>query len=353
MIASRWLFGRMVRWTLLVLAAAALLGLVVDSLELGARLGRGEHGLGWVQALLLSLLALPERMVQILPLIAALAGALTVAGLSRSGEWQALAAAGVGSWKRLLPVLVVGALLGLAGLLAQEALIPRCTLEATRRIAWQQAGLAEQRPVAFNEGGGGWYASPRLVLHVDALKELEGTHTLSGVRLWRIDPDGLGALFSASSLTWREGAWTVDGTDVSVLWTQRALSDSWSLIPAPEDLSPFLSGQSPSQTRARLLIQRATPAASAELWARVGRAAALGPLALMGGAMIALLGTSPWMILLALCPVLIVESLALSTQAVAAEGSFPASSSAWLRLLLLAAAVLLLRARFQRPGPGG
>ena len=114
----RWLTSRALGWTALVCACGAALLLLVGWVEWASRwTGSGS-------ALAVALLEIPERWVQLSPLMLALAGAIFGVRLVSAGEWEGLGAMGVGVRSRLWPVCVVALSLGLFGAVASERWVP-------------------------------------------------------------------------------------------------------------------------------------------------------------------------------------------------------------------------------------
>lgn len=339
MLATRLLLGRCLRWTAVAAVAVALLVLLVDWVELGARPApSGEPAV--TNALRMALLLLPGHLVRAAPLVVGLGAALAVAGLQRSGEWQALAATGLGLRRRLLPFALVGALAGLCVLAAEQLLVPPATSAHARAVASTLGG-----PLALPEGtwierGGtlfqlGWRPDegPGPVL---AIERREGQ--LAGS--WRTD-----------ALHWEEGTgWRATGEVDRRSWPDQAdgaLDPPWSRLPSPAELQGLLGPDLLAARGWAALGRDARPAARAERQARWSRALACPLAGLAAAAVPAILGAGSLVIVLAALPILAWELLGAVLQAASAGGTLPPVSNALgrLGLALLLAGLLLRRLR--------
>lgn len=300
-----WLLRRGLGWLLLLAGGLVALGLLVDTLELGAR----HDGAAWADLLSLALLASPLRLVQLSPALLALASGITVLGLRRSGEWEGLGIAGLTPSRRLRPLLLLGYLAALAGLGIQECLVPPASLEGARRLA-----RVEGRPDLHPETSGAWLHVPGVFANFAGFEPpgLDPSPGLVDVRAWCVEGGQLTAAWSAESLRWSGAFWEpVGGVKVQPWAPSVSLDAPWSRLPPPEDLRSLVVAQGPSARGALLLWRHPTPEARVELWTRLLRLLVLGPVCFLGGAMALLASASSWALLLSLAPVLLTEGAAL------------------------------------------
>ena len=317
----RWLTLRALNWTALVCFCGLAVLLLVGWVEWASR----WTGTGSV--FLVALLETPERWVQLLPLMMALAGALFGIRLVSNGEWEGLSAIGLGIRSRVLPVCFVGLGIGVLGAFAGEHLVPEAERTRHNRVA-----SAEGRPVVNSMGV--WLRVEDVVFGV--------SDTDSGVR--------------GRALRWRDGA--VDGVwDASLRWdgarwvpAEVVGADSpWALLPSPETLSQIRQSERWSGHRWSELTTLKSTGAMAEQSMRLSRVLAC-MLASGGGFLLgvwAALRSSS--VLWAVLPVALVELVSLSLQSAAAKGVLFFAVPAGVRVVLLMLLLSLSAVRVTRP----
>ncbi|MFH1469973.1 MAG: LptF/LptG family permease, partial [Pseudomonadota bacterium] len=258
-LVTRLLVTRGARWTAVAALALALLALLVDWVELGAR---GGAPVG--QTLVEAALRVPAHLGQAAPLVAALGAALALTGLRRAGEWQALEGVGVGPWGRLGPLLALGWGLGAAAAAVDAWLTP-----------W--AGLARSNLAALQRGeplraaGSVWLALD------DTLYELRGEPgdgNIEGARAFALSAGHLRAAWEADGLRWDGARWVPEPVGLTL--------EPWASLPAPPALAELV-GTTPMPERTwTALGADAGPAAAAERATRWSRALVCGPAAVVG-----------------------------------------------------------------------
>jgi lipopolysaccharide export LptBFGC system permease protein LptF len=341
--ASRLLLGRGLRWLIIALLAAALLVLLVDWVEHSSRI----RGPGGAPALLASLrvvlLLLPAHLSRAAPIAAGLGAALTVVVLRRSGEWQALGAAGLGPARLLAPFVLLGGLTG-AGSAALDAwAVPPSTRAYDRAMA-QHDG----RPLRME----GWTWVEIQGVYFQIATPIEGDHldTACATVIRQQQEGSALSEFCVERLDWDGGIWEPQGESFrSNDPASTAHIDPWLLLPPPEQLAQLAGDHPPSGRSWSTLMAEDSPDAAAERQARWSRPFAAILAALVAAALAALLQPGSLTVLLALGPVLTWELLATMAQAQAALGAFHPAGSAAARIgvgLLVAA---LAWRRLQRP----
>lgn len=368
MIHFRWALCRTVLWTCTATAALGTLLVVVDSVESASRLGRIAAGVPWTSAVALAFLHLPELLVIQAPVVASLGSALAVAAAFRRGEWQGLAACGLGPFSRLSPALVSGCLVAAMALALGEWIVPPATLARARLEANlvslpDASGTGSARPgFVLPELSGGWLVFPGLVVHVEPFPTdgsravvTAGQPVLGPVTAWQVRDSALASRWQADQLHWDGAAWAPDGPVSLVTWpgADPVTATPWASIPSPGLLGSLLDESPPSTKTFGALCLDPSPQARSELISRISRAFCTAPLALVAGAVAALLGPYSWAILVAVAPAVAAELFGIIFSASASQGTL----SAWFVLLVrftitLAALAFLLRP-LRRPGMTG
>jgi lipopolysaccharide export LptBFGC system permease protein LptF len=358
-----WALKRSLLWTGASTGALAALAVLVDSVENGARLGRlagtGVKG----SAFALALLHLPEHLVVLAPIAAALGSAIAVAGTCRSGEWQGVASTGLGPVTRLMPAFAGGCLVAALALAGGEWLVPSATLAGSRLEATLLAASSVSAPgSALPESSGGWLALPGLVIHAEpapggfpAGKDDSESIFLGPTVVWRIREPALVARWEAGALRWDGRSWEPEGEAALVTWPGALSADEppWTAIPAPEALGGLLGSSTPSARSLDVLRLDPSPQAKAEIASRLSRALCTGPLALISGAIPAILGPEAWVLLVAVAPAFAAETAGIVLGASASQGA----TAPWLILaarmaVTIVAGGLLVRP-LRRPGASG
>jgi len=336
---SSWLAQRGLRWVLVSAAGMALLVLLADWVEAGARLAGGAQGGPTItEALLLALFLLPEHLVRSAPLIVALGSAIAVATLVRSGEWQALAGTGMSALRRLIPLAAVGLMMGGAAFLAQEHLVPRSASAYLERQAAYGGG-------PLSSGSTVWLSVGSTVFRISHIRNERLGETLA----WTDEQGHLNARQRVEGLRWDGEAWQPEGEQKRLAWSVAPQTDPWRALPPPEVLAVRAGPDSAPTRDWDALGADDRPWARAERQARWSAALGCCPAAVAGGAVPALLGAGPITVVLAVVPVLLWELSGAVLQLFAAQGELPPPLVAWLRLALAALMGGALLRRLGRP----
>jgi lipopolysaccharide export LptBFGC system permease protein LptF len=327
--ASRLLLGRGLRWLGVTTAAAALLVLLVDWVEHGSRITAGAGASALTASLQLALLLLPAHLSQAMPLVVALGCAITVVGLRRSGEWQALGGAGLGPRQLLAPFLVLGLLAGGVSTALDTLVVPWATHAHDRAMARHQ-----DRPLRGE--GATWLA------HTGVAFRLRGdpdSGRLTEVAAFTLGPQP--EIRTAATLEWHEQGWLPPGEQLP--------RHPWTLLPAPALLAELIGPEQPAGLSWRALLQDTRPSSHAELHARLSRPLSSPLAALVAAALCGLLAPGSLAVLLAAAPVLTWELAATAARTQTSLGQLPAQSIPLTRLGLGTLLLLLLLWRTRRP----
>ncbi len=325
--ASRLVMGRALRWLAVAIAATALLVLLVDWVEHGSRVAGSTGGAALMASLQLALLRLPAHLSRAAPVAVAIGASLAVVGLRRSGEWQALGAAGLGPLRLFAPIALLGGAVGLGAAALDAWVVPSAERAYHRALAHHS-----DRPL--RQDGGTWLSVGGLAFH------LEGDPSSGAVPAAHAfavgDP---GQSWTRAALLWRDDAWRCEG--------DCAPGAPWDRLPAPDHLGELIGPEPPSALSWGTLSQDHRPSSRAELQARISRPLASPLAAIVAAAIAALLAPGPLVVLLAAAPVLAWELLASAAQAQAAIGQLPGAGIPIGRLVpaLLIAGLLLWRLR--------
>jgi lipopolysaccharide export LptBFGC system permease protein LptF len=327
--ATRLLLAHGARWLAVSLAATALLVLLVDWVELGARLARAEGGASLTGALQLALLLLPAHVSRAAPFTVALGSALTVVGLRRSGEWQALGAAGLGPGRLIAPLVALGLAAGLGAAALDAWVVPGATRAQLHLLAQH-----EGRPLRHD--GATW-------LYADGQAfRLEGDPVAGTIaQAYAFSMDAQQMAWAHAGIRWEGLAWACEGGCVE--------GSPWGSLPPPQAMAQLLGPEEPSALGWAVLGHDTRPSAAAERWARLSRPVASPLAALLAAAISALLAPGSLAVLLAAAPVLAWELLATGIQTQVGLGRLPGLGIPVARLGLAALLALLAWRRLGRP----
>ena len=344
-LATRLLLRRGLWWMSVTLAATALLMVLVDWVEHGSRVSSAAgSGPAVMESLRLALLLLPSHLSLGLPIVAALGASLAVVGLRRSGEWQALGAAGLGPTRLLAPFALLG---GLAGLLTVglDAWVTPVTSHA------HATSMAAHQGSPLRQDDAAWFAQDGLIFRLegDPASGLLGTAAV--LMLPRGDGSPLQSWQSAQ-IRWAEPHWVSSdpGGDRSLPADAPSVGSApWERLPAPAALSQLIGSQPASSHSWSTLLADPRPSSLAERHSRGSRPLVAPLAALVAAALTALLAPSSVAVLLAAAPVLAWELAATLAQTQVALGHLPPACIPGVRLGLALALALVLVRRLGRP----
>ena len=326
-LAGRLLLSRGLRWLTVSLTATALLVLLVDWVEHGARIPGDQAGTV-AASLRLAVLMLPGHLSVAMPIVVALGAAMCVVGLRRSGEWQALAAAGLGPTRLLAPFLLIGGVAGAAAASLDAWVVPATTGAHDRAMA-----QLEGRPLRLDDAT--WIELEGIAFQ---LTGDPGSGVLPDASAFSVGQDI--RAWTHEQLEWDGASWRTDAGPAPFPWDR---------LPQPELLSEMVGPQSPAGLSWTVLSGDERPTSRAERQARLTRPLAAPLAALLAAALTALLTPGSLAVLLAVTPVLVLEALATAAQSQAALGHLPPAGIPATRLGLALLLAAMLAWRLRRP----
>ena len=163
----------------LCIGAGVSIYLVIDFLEKISRFSNAQAELKYVA--LFFLYEIPEIGAQVTPLAVLMATLLTLGGLSRSSEINAMRSCGISLKRITVPILSIALFVSAATLFANEVLTPAC-YERTQYI--QQVLIEKKNPNIFFRQQNIWYKEENTILQAKLFDP--DTRTLKGITLWQI-----------------------------------------------------------------------------------------------------------------------------------------------------------------------
>jgi lipopolysaccharide export system permease protein len=163
----------------LCIGAGISIYLVIDFLEKISRFSTAQAELKYVA--LFFIYEIPEIGAQVTPLAVLMATLLTLGGLSRSSEINAMRSCGISLKRITIPILSIAFVISFATLFANEVLTPAC-YERTQFI--QQVLIEKKSPNVFFRQQNIWFKEENSILQARLFDP--GTRTLTGITLWEL-----------------------------------------------------------------------------------------------------------------------------------------------------------------------
>ena len=337
-----WLLRRSGLWMAVATLAVALLVLLVEWVEAGA----GEtDAMKALDVLAMALLATPDRMVRLAPLIAALGAAIFVMGMLRAGEWQGLAALGFGPLRRFAPLLLWGGVVGALSFLGSQWVAP----QANRALLLRQSSAQEG---SLAGGSDTWLQRGEWIFHLDHEPSVSGRP----VEAFQV-ADELGWRLRTNRLEWA-GHWVA--TETSALHPNRLRGTEpmtppapWYLLPPPTTLERIAGTDDPAYFSRGDLLSNPRLRFQAERHSRWSRALSCVTAALVGGMIPALWGAGSWVVAAAALPVVFWELAGTALQVSSSQGAVPPIVPALFRLLSALFFIWVFLRRLRQAGSSG
>ncbi len=179
-VIRRYLFRAIVTATALVMAVLMGLAVFIEFVTQLDDIGTGEYGLP--QAIIYSLLKLPNLAYQMLPMAVLLGSLLGLGALANHGELVIIRAAGVSTFRLARAVTMTGVILALLTLVLGEYVGPPLD-----NYARQYRAQAKHANEPVTTGKSAWIRDGNTYLNVSRLTD---DFRLGGVYLYKLDPDG-------------------------------------------------------------------------------------------------------------------------------------------------------------------
>lgn len=166
--------------TAMVMAVLIVLGALFLFIGEQNTIGSGHYTT--VEALVYSLLTVPEFALNALPAGALIGAMLGIGVLARGNELTVMRTAGMSKWRLLLSVLGTGVVLALLALLLGEYVVPPLSQYASERKAF-----AKYENVSFAGAGGAWIRDGATILNVT---QQSGEEAFGDTLVFELGPDG-------------------------------------------------------------------------------------------------------------------------------------------------------------------
>jgi lipopolysaccharide export system permease protein len=166
--------------TAMVMAVLIVLGALFLFIGEQNTIGSGRYTT--VEALVYSLLTVPQFALNALPAAALIGAMLGIGALARGNELTVMRAAGMSKRRLLLSVLGTGVVLALLALLLGEYVVPPLTKYASERKAF-----AKYENVSFAGAGGAWIRDGATILNVT---QQSGEEAFGDTLVFELGPDG-------------------------------------------------------------------------------------------------------------------------------------------------------------------
>ncbi len=168
--------------------------------------------------LLYALLNLPQFLLYLMPMAALTSGLFVFGQASRRKETTALKSSG-GSLKALLmPFVLAGLLLSIAGFLLGEFVVPDCTMKAR---SLRDTLSKTENLLTFKEGTV-WLRAKNAIVKIDLF--LPGKEVIKGVSILRMENDALAERIEADSAEWKP-VWKMQDRERGGIWYLRNVTD--------------------------------------------------------------------------------------------------------------------------------
>lgn len=163
----------------LVMAVLLVLGALFNFISEQGAIGVGRYDM--LEALVHSLLTVPNFMLNVLPVGVLVGSMLGVGALARSHELAAMRAGGMGKWRLAGTMLGCGLLLLLAGLAVGEFVAPRL-----EQLADERKALARYDNLSLAGAGGAWVRDGNLIINI---AERSSVSEFGGMLVFELSPD--------------------------------------------------------------------------------------------------------------------------------------------------------------------
>jgi len=166
---------------ILVLCIGAFVSiyLVIDLLEKIRRFTHAQAEIKYIG--LFFLCKIPGMVTQVVPLAVLMATLLTLGGLSRTSEINAMRSCGISLVRITLPILGIAIVTSLVTILANEFLTPACY---AKMQYIQQVQINKKNPNTFFRQQNIWYRDESSILEAKLFDPV--TKTLKGITLWQL-----------------------------------------------------------------------------------------------------------------------------------------------------------------------
>jgi lipopolysaccharide export system permease protein len=241
-ILDRYLVRTILLYTGMVLGALLALGALFVFIEQQDDIGVGNYGAS--DALLYTVLNLPQQAFEFMPISVLIGGLLGLGVLARGSELVVVRAAGVSVARITAAAAVAGLLLAVVTALLGEMLAP-----PLQKFARQQKAFSKFSDVSFAGSGSAWVKDGNTIISVH---EQTGDNLFGGVYVFRFaGPQLLASIGHASlaKLGESEGRWRLDGYAETRIEGDRVIATPPRSIELQTKVNPGFLGLAASEPR--------------------------------------------------------------------------------------------------------
>lgn len=241
-ILDRYLVRTILLYTCMVLGVLLTLGALFVFIEQQDDIGVGSYGAS--DALLYTLLNLPQQVYEFMPISALIGGLLGLGALARGSELVVVRAAGVSVARIAASAAVAGLLLAVATALIGEMLAP-----PLQKFARQQKAFSKFSDVSFAGSGSAWVKDGNTIISV---REQTGDNLFGGIYIFRFaGPQVLSSIGQATLATLgeSEGRWRLDGYAETRIEGDRVAATPRHSIELQTKVNPGFLGLAASEPR--------------------------------------------------------------------------------------------------------
>jgi lipopolysaccharide export system permease protein len=260
-ILDRYIIGRILAMTALVMAVIIALGLLITFINQQGDTGSGQYGS--VDAFWFSLMSVPQLAWELLPIGALIGSLLGLGGLASGSELTVMRASGISVRRLALTVFIAGVLL-----IGVEVVLGELLAPPLQQVARQQKAFARFANASFS-GGAAWVRDGNQILDVE---QSQDGQTRGGMLIFELSADHhlLAVGRAAHAVAGADHRWVLNGYAQSRFAADKVTATSQGV----RTLDSNVSGQF-------LKLAMAAPGelASGALWSLIGyyRANSLDP----------------------------------------------------------------------------
>lgn len=233
-ILQRYILREYLKIFLMSLGTLVLIYLTIDFFEKIRRFV--EHGADPLPILTFFLLKLPRILFEMIPLAFLFTTVLALGYFSKTHEITAIKASGISLLKALSPLLILGLVVGLTLLLANQSLI--ATANRQSKIVRQTQIEKKPQEVYFKQHQVWLRLDAQTLFHVQLLDPAQ--QAMYGVRIYRLNKDfAIEETVEAKELRYRDGQWVlIDGLKRTFQPDQTLQTDEFETLPLALDRRP-------------------------------------------------------------------------------------------------------------------
>ncbi|HKE44451.1 MAG TPA: LPS export ABC transporter permease LptG [Steroidobacteraceae bacterium] len=241
-ILDRYLIRTILLYSALVLGVLLTLGGLFVFIQQQDDIGVGTYGAS--DALLYTVLNLPQQAFELMPIAVLIGGLLGLGVLARGSELVVMRAAGISVTRLAASAAVAGLVIAVLTALLGEVVAP-----PLQTFARQQKAFSKFSDVSFAGSGSAWVKDGNMIVSVH---EQSGDNLFGGVYIFRFtSPQELLSVGHAqrASLSESGGGWRLDGYTETRFEDERAIARPRSTLDLSTHVNPGFLGIAASEPR--------------------------------------------------------------------------------------------------------